>query len=45
MNGFKKMNNNSFIGINFFTDASILIRDTPEMPVLLYGPGEPGCGT
>mgnify|MGYP000255458242 FL=1 len=37
----KKMNNNSFIGINFFTDASILIRDTPEMPVLLYGPGEP----
>lgn len=37
----KKMNNNSFIGIIFFTDASILIRDTPEMPVLLYGPGEP----
>ena len=37
----KKLNDRGFTGINFFTDASILIRDVPEMPVLLYGPGEP----
>lgn len=29
-------------GINYFTDASILVQDTPEIPVLLLGPGEPG---
>lgn len=29
------------IGINFFTDASILVRDRPETAVLLFGPGEP----
>ena len=29
------------IGINFFTDASILTADSPEQAVLLFGPGEP----
>lgn len=29
------------IGINYFTDASILVRDMPDIPVLLFGPGEP----
>lgn len=29
------------IGINYFTDASILVKETPEVPVLLFGPGEP----
>lgn len=29
------------IGINFFTDASVLVRDRPETDVLLFGPGEP----
>ena len=28
-------------GINYFTDASILIRERADMPVLLFGPGEP----
>lgn len=30
------------VGINYFTDASILARETPETAVLLFGPGEPG---
>lgn len=30
------------IGINYFTDASILVKERPELPVLLFGPGEPG---
>ncbi len=30
------------VGINYFTDASILARDTLETAVLLFGPGEPG---
>lgn len=34
--------NNKKIGINYFTDASILAQHTPEIPVLLFGPGEPG---
>lgn len=29
------------IGINYFTDASILTKKYNEMPVLLFGPGEP----
>ena len=29
------------IGINFFTDASILAKDRPEQKVLLFGPGDP----
>lgn len=29
------------IGINYFTDASILVKDRPNLPVLLFGPGEP----
>ncbi len=29
------------MGINFFTDASVLLRDRPETAVLLFGPGEP----
>lgn len=29
------------IGINYFTDASILTRHLPELPVLLFGPGNP----
>lgn len=29
------------IGINYFTDASILTQTEPEIPVLLFGPGEP----
>ena len=29
------------LGINYFTDASILVRDCPEAEVLLFGPGEP----
>ncbi len=29
------------IGINYFTDASILTEECEEMPVLLFGPGEP----
>ena len=29
------------IGINYFTDASILTENCKEMPVLLFGPGEP----
>ena len=29
------------IGINFFTDASILTEQNPEQAVLLFGPGEP----
>lgn len=28
-------------GINYFTDASVLARDDLELPVLLFGPGEP----
>ena len=28
-------------GINYFTDASVLARDDMELPVLLFGPGEP----
>ncbi len=28
------------VGINFFTDASILVRECPHIPVVLYGPGE-----
>jgi succinyl-diaminopimelate desuccinylase len=31
----------SDIGINFFTDASILVKDRPDIPVILYGPGRP----
>lgn len=30
-----------YIGINYFTDASILTSKMPETPVLLFGPGEP----
>lgn len=29
------------IGINFFTDASVLVRDHPETAVMLFGPGAP----
>ena len=29
------------IGINYFTDASILTKKEKEIPVLLFGPGEP----
>lgn len=29
-------------GINYFTDASILAAEREELPVLLFGPGEPG---
>ena len=29
------------IGINYFTDASIFLRDAPEAKALLFGPGEP----
>ena len=29
------------IGINYFTDASILTNKESEIPVLLFGPGEP----
>lgn len=29
------------LGINYFTDASILVRDDLEAEVLLFGPGEP----
>lgn len=29
------------IGINFFTDASVLAAQKPEQAVLLFGPGEP----
>lgn len=29
------------MGINYFTDASVLIRQLPELPVLLFGPGNP----
>ena len=28
-------------GINYFTDASILVGVDPEAAVLLFGPGEP----
>ncbi len=28
-------------GISYFTDASVLARDDLELPVLLFGPGEP----
>lgn len=28
-------------GINFFTDASILTKNRPELPVILFGPGQP----
>lgn len=31
-----------YIGINYFTDASILARDFTETGVILFGPGEPG---
>ena len=27
-------------GIHFFTDASVLTEDMPQLPVLLFGPGE-----
>ena len=27
-------------GIHFFSDASILVRDCPDIPVLLFGPGD-----
>ena len=29
------------IGINYFTDASILAKGIPSTPVLLFGPGQP----
>ena len=29
------------VGINFFTDASIIAADLPEAQILLFGPGEP----
>lgn len=29
------------VGINFFTDASVLAKDRPKQRVLLFGPGEP----
>lgn len=29
------------IGINYFTDASILVKEKSDLPVLLFGPGEP----
>jgi acetylornithine deacetylase or succinyl-diaminopimelate desuccinylase len=29
------------IGINFFTDASILTQQMPRLPVVLFGPGDP----
>lgn len=28
-------------GINYFTDASVLVQKESEIPVLLFGPGEP----
>jgi succinyl-diaminopimelate desuccinylase len=31
----------SDIGINFYTDASIFVKNNPELPVLLFGPGKP----
>ncbi|MDU4890184.1 MAG: M20 family metallopeptidase [Clostridium sp.] len=30
-----------YIGINYFTDGSILAREDKDLPVLLFGPGEP----
>lgn len=30
------------VGINYFTDASVLAGETMETAVLLFGPGEPG---
>ncbi len=30
------------VGINFFTDASVMAGDLPEAQVVLFGPGEPG---
>lgn len=31
---------NGHIGINYFTDASILLKNYSELPVILWGPGE-----
>lgn len=31
-----------YVGINYFTDASVLVKDAPDIGVLLFGPGEPG---
>lgn len=33
-------NNLKYIGINYFTDGSILARENKNLPVLLFGPGE-----
>lgn len=32
---------NEHMGIHYFTDASVLIQQFPELPVLLFGPGNP----
>lgn len=29
-----------YIGINYFTDASILVQGIPDIPTILFGPGE-----
>lgn len=29
------------VGINYFTDASIFTKEIPQIPVLLFGPGNP----
>lgn len=34
-------NEPQYIGINYFTDGSILSRENKDLPVLLFGPGEP----
>lgn len=31
----------AYTGINYFTDASVFIREIPRVPVLLFGPGDP----
>lgn len=31
----------SYTGINYFTDASVLCRKWEDVPVILFGPGEP----
>lgn len=36
-----KMGEDMFTGINFFSDASILILDNESLPTILFGPGKP----
>jgi succinyl-diaminopimelate desuccinylase len=41
-NAAKENNNHKWmapVGVRYFTDASVLIKSNPEIPVLLYGPG------